>query len=200
MKKIILLLCFYVLPAGAQLYDNSNLSCMKSLPEVVVVDPQLPETTFSKRADSDGFWDYEKEKKGWGYSQSYRNGGCLSTVYLYNADLPNISLKDLREQVTASTHFRSTKQERVFVHGVEFESVTGYEGDQINLLLLGIFQNNFLKIRTTCQNVNRLDQAGNEKLTQDMTTKLTEIIMENLTTCLMVPTENTASPSPDGNK
>ncbi len=183
-RKILLVLGLLVFPlaAGASVHNN-DLMCMQKLPQAVVVDDASRELNFGKSARIDAFWDYEKEEPGAGYVQSYQNGSCFVTVSLYTGDVGRLSNNKIKRELKAAITFRQHWQSSKRIKSFQFVEVGGQEDDLLNLLLLGNYQNRFLKIRAVCQDLPRMTDEKHKDMVVEMMETFTKNIVLELNDC-----------------
>lgn len=158
---------------------EKDLSCMQNLQPVIILSPDTRELNFSKSPRIDAFWNYEEKKRGQGYAQSYQNSYCFASVSLYDDAAGRLSNNKVKREIKDITSFKQTRQDSKRIKNVRFLTAVGNEEDQVNVLMLGNYNNHFLKIRNTCQYLPRMTSQEYEKTVVEMTQKLArEVIME----------------------
>lgn len=186
-KQWVLFLLLWLMSApytfSNDLPSDKTLMCMRNLPQVIVVDSDSQEMNFTKSLRVDSFWNYEEKQLGGGYAQSYQNGSCFATVSYYTRNAGRLSNNKVKREIKSVTQFHQTSQNSKRIKAVHFYTVIGREDDQINVLMLGSYKDRFLKIRTTCQYLPRMQIEDYENQVVKITQKLAREVVMDMNAC-----------------
>ncbi len=171
--------------AMADDFSNERISaCLLGMPPVILISQDMRDLNFSKSPLVDAFWNYESVQKGKGFSQQYENSFCRAKMTLYHDNQGRLSNNKVLRELKDKTTFPFLRQRNLKTSGVKFYGAYGQDEDVSNTLLLANFKNYFLRLRVMCSVLPRFSAEEYERKIDDMTTILTEGIVEALDTCL----------------
>lgn len=176
--------CMHNQALAASFSEEKVSACLLGMPPVILISQDMRDLNFSKSPLVDAFWNYESVQKGKGFSQQYENAFCTAKIAFYHDNQGRLSNNKVLRELKDKTTFPFLRQRNLKTSGVKFYGAYGQDDDVSNTLLLANFKNYFLRLRVTCSVLPRFSADEYERKIDEMTTILTEGVVEALDTCL----------------